>query len=91
MKSCWKTDITKSILTIRIVCVLLFLPLAVGCSIPGRTVTEERGQGAADTPVILDVYDRSVREDVYTPGSRGERIIPDPAMLEPQSTLKDKL
>lgn len=91
MKYNWKRNITINLLTKKMMSVLLLLPLAAGCSIPGRTVTQERGQEAKDSPVLLDVYDRSVREDVYAPGNRGERMIPDPVMLEPQSTLKDKL
>lgn len=74
---------------IRICTVLLSIPLLSGCSISSR-VSEETGEiHEPASPVLQNVYDRSVNKDVYTPGAgRGERLIPEPS-LKPQDPLRD--
>ncbi|WP_152669196.1 hypothetical protein [Paenibacillus sp. DMB20] len=69
---------------------LLLFPLLSGCSISGRTSVDMDPLQSPVSPVLKDVYDRSVEKDVYAPGGRGERLFPDP-VLEPESMLKDKL
>lgn len=73
---------------IRICTILLTVPLFSGCSIPSRPVESENIKQPA-SPVMRQVYERSVEKDVYSSdGRRGEKIIPEPS-LELQDHLQD--
>lgn len=73
---------------IRICTILLTVSLFSGCSIPSRSVEPENIKQPA-TPVMRQVYERSVEKDVYSSdGRRGEKIIPEPS-LETQDHLQD--
>lgn len=73
---------------IRICTILLTVPLLSGCSIASRAVEPDPIQQPA-SPVMRNVYERSVEKDVYSPdGRRVERVIPDPS-LDSQDHLQD--
>ncbi|MBO2944919.1 hypothetical protein JJQ72_13155 [Paenibacillus sp. F411] len=62
--------------------------LLAGCNIPSRADTLPLLE-APSSPVHKDVYERSVREDVYPSGGRGERLIQEPT-LKPSSPLQGR-
>ncbi|NMO94708.1 hypothetical protein [Paenibacillus lemnae] len=70
---------------------MLLFPLLSGCSISGRGEEHLPVMDGPASPVHKDVYDRSVQEEVYSSGSRVERLIQEPTLeLEPPSPLRDK-
>ncbi|WP_106768233.1 hypothetical protein [Paenibacillus faecalis] len=70
--------------SIIIVTMLLTIPMLGGCSIPSRWSGELNDLQAPASPVLQNVYDRSVDVDVYSSG-RHEQFVPEPSLEAPDS------